>query len=163
MTLDARPVTRDTLAQLIGLSVRGDQRDLVSANVKTVAEAAYEPGAMVWGLWDGTAPVGLLAMVDPAGVRLNGPFVQPGAAYLWRLMIAADQQGRGYGAQALRLAIATATLWDAPCLVVGVNDVPHGNRGFYERHGFRSTGVVEDEDLLLILDLAPQGGGVVTE
>lgn len=153
MTLDARPVTRDSLHQLIGLSVRDDQRDLVTANVKTLAEAPYEPGAVVWGLWDGEVPVGLMAMVDPAGVRLHGPFVQAGAAYLWRLMIAADCQSKGYGDQALRLAISTARCWGAGHLITGVNDVPHGNRGFYERHGFINSGVVEEGDLLLVLTL----------
>ncbi|NJS38292.1 MAG: GNAT family N-acetyltransferase [Rhodobacteraceae bacterium] len=154
MTLDARPITRDTVPALIGLSVRADQRDLVSANVKTLAEAAYEPGAVVWGLWDRDLPVGLMAMVNPDGVRQHGPHVQTGAAYLWRLMIAADCQGRGYGAAALRLAFVAARGWGAKHLVTGVNDVPHGNLGFYLRHGFLSTGVVEEGDLLLVRDLA---------
>ena len=155
MTLEARPVTRDTLWPLIGLTLRDDQRDLVATNMQTFAEAAYEPGSVVWGLWDGDEPVGLMAMVDPDGVARNGPFLLPGAAYLWRLMVAADRQGRGYGGQALRLAIATARGWGAGHLVVGVNDVAHGNRGFYESFGFVSSGVVEDGDLLLSLDLAP--------
>jgi diamine N-acetyltransferase len=152
--LAARPVTRETLWPLIDLSVRDDQRDLVSSNMKTLAEAPYEPGAIVWGLWDGEDPVGLMAMVDPSGVRLHGPCLVPDAAYLWRLMIAADRQGRGYGSQALQIAVATTRAWGAVHLVTGVNDTPHGNRGFYERHGFRSSGVVEEDDLLLILDLA---------
>jgi diamine N-acetyltransferase len=154
VTLEARAVTRDTVGALIGLSVRPDQVDLVATNMQTLAEAAYEPGSVVWGLWDGDEPVGLMAMVDPAGVALNGPFLLPGAAYLWRLMVAADRQGRGYGGQALRLAIATARGWGAGHLVVGVNDVPHGYRGFYESFGFVSSGVIEDGDLLLVLDLS---------
>jgi diamine N-acetyltransferase len=153
VTLEARPVTRETLWPLINLAVRDDQRDLVSSNMKTFAEAPHEPGAVVWGLWDGKVPVGLMAMVDPAGVRLHGPFLAQGAAYLWRLMVAADRQGRGYGGQALRLAIATARVWGAGHLVTGVNDAPHGNRGFYERHGFQSSDQVEEGDLLLVLDL----------
>jgi diamine N-acetyltransferase len=154
MTFHARPVTRETLWPLINLTVREDQRDLVSSNMKTFAEVPYEPGAVVRGLWDGDVPVGLMAMVNPDGVRLHGPFLKPGAAYLWRLMIAADRQGGGYGGQALQIAIAMARDWGAGHLVTGVNDAPHGNRGFYERYGFRSSGVVEDGDLLLILDLA---------
>jgi diamine N-acetyltransferase len=153
MSFEARPVTRDTLWALIGLSVRDDQRDLVSSNMKTFAEAPYEPGAVVWGLWDGMVPVGLMAMVNPDGVRQHGPFLQPGAAYLWRLMIAADRQGKGYGGQALRHAIAAAKGWGAGHLVTGVNDAPHGNRRFYERYGFVSSGKVEEDDLLLVLDL----------
>jgi diamine N-acetyltransferase len=154
MTLAARPVTRETLWPLINLSVRDDQRDLVSSNMKTLAEAPYEPGAVVWGLWDGDDAVGLMAMIDPSGVRLHGPFVMPGAAYLWRLMIAANRQGKGFGKEALLIAVAAARGWGAAHLVTGVNDVPHRNRGFYERHGFRTTGVIEEDDLLLVLDLA---------
>ncbi|MEZ5797203.1 MAG: GNAT family N-acetyltransferase [Paracoccaceae bacterium] len=157
MTFAARPVTRATLWPLINLSVRDDQRDLVAPNMKTFAEAPYEPGAAVWGLWHGDTPVGLMAMVDPSGVALHGPHLHPGAAYLWRLMIAAESQGRGYGAQALGHAIATARGWGAGHLVTGVNPAPHGNLGFYERHGFRNSGVVEDEDLLLALDLSGKG------
>ena len=153
MILDRRCVTRDTLSPLIKLDVRPDQRDLVSSNLKTLAEAPYAPGSRVWGLWAGPTPVGLMAMVDPAGVRAQGPVVAPGAAYLWRLMIAADQQGKGYGMQAVAFAIQTARDWHAPRLVVGVSDAAHGNRGFYECLGFRDSGTIEDDDRLFVLDL----------
>jgi diamine N-acetyltransferase len=155
VTLEARPVTRETLWPLINLAVRDDQRDLVSSNMKTFAEAPYEPGAVVRGLWDGEVPVGLMAMIDPHGVGLHGPHLVPGAAYLWRLMVAADQQRKGYGGQALHFAIATARGWGASHLVTGVNDAPHGNRGFYESFGFVSSGVFAEDDLLLVLDLSP--------
>ena len=152
--LERRTVTRNTLWPLINLAVRPDQSDLVSPNIRTFAEVPFEPGACVWGLWDGTTPVGLMAMVDPDGVKANGPFLDPEAAYLWRLMIAAGHQGQGFGAQAIDLALQTARDWRAPRLVVGVRDAPHGNRGFYERHGFRDSGVIEDGDRLFVLDLA---------
>jgi len=152
--LERRPVTRETLWPLIELEVRPDQRDLVSANLKTFAEAPYEPGAYIWGLWDGDAPVGLMAMIDPDGVRANGPLVAPGAAYLWRLMIASQHQGKRYGAQAIDFAIQSARDWGAPSLVVGVSTASHSNRGFYERLGFLDSGVIEDDDRLFVLDLS---------
>lgn len=152
--LTRRTVNRDTLWPLINLSVGPDQKDLVSANIKTFAEAAYEPGAFVWGLWRGPTPVGLMAMVNPEGVAAHGPFLEPKAAYLWRLMIAHEYQGQGYGTEALALATQTARDWGAPCLVVGVRDVAHSNRGFYERFGFRDSGVVEEGDRLFVLDLS---------
>jgi diamine N-acetyltransferase len=152
--LERRDVVRDHVAALIRLAVRDDQCGLVAPNVRTLAEAAYEPGARVWGLWCDDAPVGLMAMVDPAGVRANGPFLDPEAAYLWRLMIAADRQGRGFGSQALAMAAASARDWGARRLVVGVSETPQGNLGFYTRHGFRDSGTVEDGDRLFLLDLA---------
>ena len=56
MTL-RRAVLREHVAPLIGLAVREDQRGLVAQNAVTLAQAAYEPGAQVWGLWDDAAPV----------------------------------------------------------------------------------------------------------
>jgi diamine N-acetyltransferase len=158
MTLERRAVTRDTLWPLINLAVRDDQRDLVAPNIRTFAEVPHEPGGHVWGLWEGDTPVGLMAMVDPHGVGLHGPGTDPEAAYLWRLMIDARHQGRGHGGQAIAMAIASARAWGAPRLVVGVRDAPHGNRGFYERCGFRDAGVVEEGDRLFLLDLTVRAG-----
>jgi diamine N-acetyltransferase len=151
--LARRPVTRDTLWPLIRLEVRADQRGLVAPNMQTFAEAAFEPGAQVWGLWQEDTPVGLMAMVDPAGVRLHGPFVAPGAAYLWRLMIAEQRQGQGLGGQALAMAVATARDWGAPALVTGISERPDAALGFYARHGFRDSGTVEEGDRLLVRSL----------
>lgn len=152
--LDRRKVDRDTLWPLIRLSVAPGQRGLVTENLTTFAEAAYEPGACVWGLWHGDTPVGLLAMVTPEGVRAHGPFLDPDAAYLWRLMIDQAHQGAGYGRQALGLAVQSTREWGATRLVAGVADVSHSNRGFYEGHGFRDSGMVEGGDRLFVLDLS---------
>jgi diamine N-acetyltransferase len=148
--LDLRPVARDHVAALSALDVAPHQRDLVTANAKTLQEVPSEPGGHVWGLWVGPTPVGLMAMVEPDDTRPNGPHHDPRAAYLWRLMIAAAHQRRGYGAMALHRAIAIARGWHAPRLLLGVADVAHSNRGFYERHGFRDTGVVEEGDRLMV-------------
>ena len=68
--LERRAVTRDTVRTLVGLKVRADQQDLVSANSVTLAQTPYEPGSVVWGLWDGETPVGLMW----TGVSYGYPF-----------------------------------------------------------------------------------------
>jgi len=161
--LTRRAVDPGHVTALGALQVRPDQRDLVSANVLTLAEVPVEPGGHVWGLWSGGVPIGLMAMIEPAQVRHGGPYHDPWAAYLWRLMIAADHQGRGYGASAIGMAIATAHDWRAPRLLLGVSDAPHSYRGFYERFGFRDTGLVEQQDRLMVLDLADTPQHLVTE
>jgi diamine N-acetyltransferase len=152
--LEKRPVLRDQLWDLIGLAVRPDQTDLVSSNMKTFAEAPYEPGARVWGLWDGTRPVGLMAMVHPAEYPFFGADDDREAAYLWRLMIEADQQGRGYGRMAIAMAVSVAHDWNCPRLTAGVSDVAHSNMGFYERLGFRWTGRYEEGEKVVSLTVA---------
>jgi diamine N-acetyltransferase len=153
--LEKREVTRDTLWPLIRLEVRADQRDLVSPNIKTFAEAPYETGARVWGLWDGDAPVGLMAMVHPGEYQFFQPEDDREAAYLWRLMIAAPFQGRGYGRQAIAMAVEVAQAWGCPRITAGVSDVPHSNMGFYERQGFRWTGRYEEGEKVIVRDVSP--------
>ena len=156
--LTRRPVLRAHMLPLIRLVVRADQADLVSSNAKTLAEAAYEPGSYVWGLWDQETLVGLMAMINPAEGHIQGDPLrqQPddaNAAYLWRLMIGADFQGRGYGAAALTMACAQSRDWGFSRLTAHVSYAPHSNLPFYERHGFVSTGVIEDDELIIAADV----------
>jgi diamine N-acetyltransferase len=156
--LTRRPVLRDHVLPLIRLTVRPDQSNLVSNNAKTLAQAAYEPGAAVWGLWDGDTLVGMMAMIDPAPDHdANDPLRQqpddPAAAYLWRLMIGADFQGKGYGAAALAEAFVQTREWGYARLTAHVADAPHSNLGFYERYGFRKTGVVEDDEVVIVAEI----------
>jgi diamine N-acetyltransferase len=143
---------------LIGWVVRPDQRDLVSNNAKTLAEAAYETGSYVWGLWLDNTPVGLMSMIHPAecpftDYTLADPRDGRPAAYLWRLMIAADRQGNGYGAAALQMARETAGSWGYDRLFAHVSHAPHSNLPFYQHHGFENTGVIEDGELVIIARL----------
>lgn len=155
MTLHRRPVIRAHVLPLIALTVRADQADLVSGNAKTLAEAAYETGSHIWGLWEGDAPVGLMAMIHPAECPFDDyPLVDPRngtpAAYLWRLMIAANHQGKGYGAAALQMAVDTARSWGYTRLFAHVSHAPHSNLPFYQRYGFESTGVIEEGELVIV-------------
>lgn len=152
--LQRKPIIRAHVLPLIGLTVRSDQLDLVSNNAKTLAEAAYETGSSVWGLWDSETLVGLMAMINPSEYPFQDyPFVDPRdgtpAAYLWRLMVGAGFQGRGYGAAALEMAFETARDWGFTRLIAHVSDAPHSNLPFYRRYGFEPTGLIEDGELVI--------------
>ena len=154
-----RPVLREHVLPLIRLTVRPDQIDLVSSNAKTLAEAAYETGSHVWGLWDRENLVGLMAMVHPDECPWDEdyPLQKQGdrrtAAYLWRLMIGADFQGKGYGAAALAEAFTQARSWGYAKITAHVSYAPHSNLPFYERYGFQSTGVIDNEELIIVADI----------
>ena len=151
--LEKRVVIRDHLWPLINLCVRPDQRDLVSSNMKTFAEAPFETGSCVWGLWVGTVPVGLMAMVHPRECPFHKEGDDCNAAYLWRLMIAADHQGQGHGRVAIGMALAVARNWGCLRLTASVSDVAHSNMGFYERLGFRWTGRFDDGERVITRDV----------
>ncbi|NJM82742.1 MAG: GNAT family N-acetyltransferase [Tabrizicola sp.] len=153
MMLERREVTRDTLHDLIRLSVRDDQPGLVTPNVVTLAEAPYETGSRVWGLWAGTRAVGLMAMVHPDLYRWHEPGDDTEAAYLWRLMIDRAEQGKGYGRAALEQAVEVAREWDLPRVTAGVTDAPHSKLGFYEHFGFRRTGRIVGGEVEISLTL----------
>lgn len=152
--LERKPVLREHVLPLIRLAVRPDQADLVSNNAKTLAEAAYETGSSVWGLWDDATLVGLMAMINPAEHPFQDyPFVDPRdgtpAAYLWRLMVGADFQCRGYGSAALEMAFLTTRDWGFTCLIAHVSDAPHSNLPFYQRYGFERTELIEEGELVI--------------
>jgi diamine N-acetyltransferase len=151
--LEKRLVTRDHLWPLINLTVRPDQHDLVSSNMKTFAEAPFEPGSRVWGLWVGETPVGLMAMVHPREYPYHEEGDDVEAAYVWRLMIAADHQGHGYGRTAIGMAVAVARYWGCPRITLGVSPASHSAQQFYEKMGFRSTGRIVEEDLIMTRDV----------
>ncbi len=86
-------------------------------------------------MYDGETPVGFLMLhVD----------TEAETYFLWRFMIAADQQGKGFGRRALDLAVEHVRgLPGATAL--GSSFVPgeHGPRDFYLRYGFVETGEVD--------------------
>ncbi len=152
--LEQREVTRETLLPLIKLKVAPDQEKLVASNAVTIAQAAYEPQSVVFGLWDGDEAVGLLAMINlprhPDGLK---PGDVPDAAYLWRLLISAEHQGKGYGRAAIEMAKQIARDWGYSKLAASVVDAPNSNMGFYEALGFRQTGDVVEDELVIVMDL----------
>lgn len=154
--LARRLVARDEVVALIRLAVREDQRGLVAGNAATLAQVAYEPAAAVWGLWEGEAPsgvpVGLIAMIDPREALLD-PGDDPKAAFLWRLMIDASHQGRGFGAAALAEVEAQARDWGLARIATSAVDREDGALPFYLRHGYHRTGRVLDGEIEPIRDL----------
>jgi diamine N-acetyltransferase len=151
--LERRPVTRETVRPLAALAVRPDQPRLVTPNALTLAEAPFETGSHVWGLWAGDVPVGLMAMVHPDLYPWHQPGDDREAAYLWRLMIDGASQGKGYGRAALDFTMQTARDWGKPRVTASVSAEPHSNLGFYQHYGFRTTGRIVEGEVEIVMDV----------
>lgn len=153
--LEAREITGETVRALSAISVRKDQRALVADNAITIAQGHYDPLSWVRGLWIGDEPVGLIAMID---LRSDHPSRDPGdpenVAYLWRLMIAGEHQGKGYGKQAMEIAYDQARLWGRDTFCVSVVEEPQGGaqgaQAFYQRFGLQPTEKISDGERLFI-------------
>lgn len=150
---ERRAITRDNVNAFFKLKVAPEQEHLVAPNEITLAQAPYEPAGEVWGIFEGEEPVGLFAIIDMA----RYPHPEPGddrqSAYLWRLMIGAEHQGKGYGRFAIEECKSIARGWGLSRLTSSVVQAENSGMAFYEKLGFRQTGAVMDRELVITMTI----------
>lgn len=148
---EARKMNRDTVGAIMRLRVRPDQQDNVASNSVSIAQAAYEPGATVLGLWDDDVAVGLLSFIDVSRSRPAQELGDdPASIYVWRLMIDVDHQAKGLGRKAMELVENHArTLGRESVYVTAVPDSASTPVPFYEKLGFAKTGRIIDDEVEL--------------
>jgi diamine N-acetyltransferase len=92
-----REVTADNIDDLLRLRVAETQRGFVADNAKSLAQAYVYPIAWPRAIYAGETPVGFVMLeVDPADPEV----------FLWRLIVDAGEQGKGYGWAAMQLILA---------------------------------------------------------
>lgn len=140
-----REVTAETVRAICDLRVRPEQRSYVADNAVSIAQAYFEPHAWFRAVYAGEEPVGF--------VMLHAD-TEKGEFFLWRFMIAADDQGKGYGRRALDLVVEHVRgLPGASALLSSYVPGEDGPRDFYLRYGFAETGEVEDGEHVITLPL----------
>lgn len=140
-TVSLRPVTKDNLYAVLKLEVAEAQKGFVAPNVFSMAEAALEPKAWPRAIYADETLVGFLMMHLPT-------------CYLWRFMIGAEHQGKGYGYQALNLLIEHVRLRpQAQELTLSYVPGEGCPQPFYQKLGFVDTGEVHDGENVMKLTL----------
>ncbi|MEM8949064.1 MAG: GNAT family N-acetyltransferase [Pseudomonadota bacterium] len=144
-------ITYENINGFMRLKVREDQEGMVADNAVTIAQSHYEPFSWLRGLMAGDEPVGLIAMIDldPDHPKVS-EHSPKNAAYLWRLMIAAEHQGKGFGKQAMSIAFDQARAWGRDQMAIHVVDDEGSAMPFYRRFGFEPTGQVDGDEMLLL-------------
>lgn len=141
-----REVTKETLRDITGLRVSPGQERLVATNAESIAEA-YFSRDVAWfrGVYADDTPVGFLMLEDDAAREHY---------YLWRFMVDARYQGRGFGRRALELLFEYVRTRPG-ARVLYTSCVPgEGSPGpFYERMGFVYTGDVDGGELVMRREL----------
>ena len=145
-----RPVTDANVDQLIQLEVTPEQQDLVAPVAKSLAQASVRIPGRPLGIYDGDEPVGLLLLWD---VRRD-PDEPADQLSVWRLMIDAKHQKKGYGARTMRWVIDEARRLGVASVGLSHQMLPGNAGAFYEKLGFRYTGRVEHEEHLMVLPLS---------
>ncbi|MFI7138505.1 GNAT family N-acetyltransferase [Streptomyces massasporeus] len=144
-------ITPANLDAALGIRVRPGQEHAVAPVVKSLAEAYVRPG-VAWPrlIVDGDRPVGfLMAFLDidwfeDGGVRRSG---------LWRLSIAAEEQGKGYGRFAVGAVAAELRRRGGKELYVTWHPGPDGPERFYLGLGFRPNGETSGGETVGVLEL----------
>ena len=149
-----REITDANRAEVLRLAVTPEQSDFVDGVEASLREAANTPDAHPWfrAIYADQTPVGFVMITDgipPGHPQFEWPY------YLWRLLIDAAHQRRGYGTAALDLVVDYVR--GRPGAVELVTSAVPGEgspMSFYERSGFHPTGAMLDREHVYVLPLA---------
>lgn len=139
-------VTADNWRAVAGLRLAAGQKDLVASNLYSIAESKFDPTARPRAIYAGKRVVGFL-MYDVSRTRGKS-----GKAFIYRFMIDAAHQGKGYGRAALQAALDEIRA--IPRIKkVAISYMPDNPVAgpFYKSFGFAEVG--EDEDGEMIAEL----------
>jgi diamine N-acetyltransferase len=152
MTPRLEEVTPSTFETAVGIRVRPGQEHAVSPVVQSLAEAYVHPAGVAWPrlIVEEDRAVGfLMAFLDidwygDGSVRRSG---------LWRLNIAAEEQGKGYGRFAVDAVATEIRRRGGTRLYVTWHPGPDGPEEFYLRLGFRKNGETSGGQTVGVLEL----------
>lgn len=140
-----RKITEETLRSILNLRVSREQEKFVASNAVSIAEAYFAEYAWFRAIYADETPVGFLMISD---------IPEKGEYYLWRFMIDARYQGKGYGRQAMELLIQhVRTRPNAEVLCTSHRKGKGSPEGFYLKMGFKHTGEEEDGEFYMKLEL----------
>jgi diamine N-acetyltransferase len=145
-----REITWDSLDDVLALRVKPEQKRFVATNAKSLAQAHFQPErAWFRAIHAGDWPVGFIMTYEDN---------EKPEFFLWRLMVAGEHQGKGYGRRALELLVVRLrAIPQARELVTCHVPGESGPGGFYKKVGFRYTGEKMDDELLMKLELRTPG------
>jgi diamine N-acetyltransferase len=135
-----REITRENITVVLGLSVAPEQRSVYPrSNGYSIAEGHYPADDdPVWMRV-------ICANETPVGFLMTSEAPDRGEYFLWRLMVDAEHQGKGYGSRAVRLLIERIKAsGNARKLLTSHLKGDGDAGGFYQKLGFVYTGEVID-------------------
>ena len=144
-TVSLRKITKETVNSILNLSVTKEQERFVASNAVSIAQAHFSADAWFRAIYADETPVGFLMLSD-----------QPdkGEYFLWRFMVDAQYQGKGYGRRALELLVEhVKTRPNAKELFLSHVPGPGSPEAFYRQSGFEHTGEQAGEELVMKLTL----------
>ena len=153
------------LWDVIGLKVKKEQKEFVAPNDMSILEAYTAIGtactAFPFAIFSDEKPVGFL-MIGYNEAALYAlcdeepPEALKNTYSIWRLMIDKRYQNRGFGREAMRLALDFIRTW--PCGKAELCELSYEPeneiaRNLYRAFGFRETGDMDGDEIIAVLKL----------
>ena len=133
-------VTEHNVRVVCRLMVGPDQARFVAPNAISIAQAHFSPEAWFRAVAADGVPVGFVMLYEEP---------EKAVYTLWRFMIDARHQGKGYGRVAIGLVLEhLRTLPGAAELKTSWVAAPGGPAPFYAGLGFRETGELDEEEVV---------------
>ncbi len=159
--LKLKKITGRNIWDILKLSVYEAQQDFVARNDLSIIEAytaiTGNGYAFPFGIYEDDMPVGFLMIgFDTDDYWDNAPSIAKGNYNLWRLMIDKNHQKKGYGREAVKLAlnfIKTFPCGEAEYCWLSYEPENEVASRLYRSFGFVETGEMDGEELIAILKL----------
>ena len=154
-------VTGKNVWSILKLSVSQEQESFVAPNDVSIIEAytaiTGNGYAFPFGIYEGETPVGFLMIgFDADDCWEDAPSIARGNYNLWRLMIDKNYQNKGYGKEAVRLAlefIKTFPCGKADFCWLSYEPENEIASRLYHSFGFVETGEMDGDDIIAVLKL----------
>ena len=146
---------------ILKLTVEENQKNFVANNDSSIIEAytaiTANGYAFPFGIYENETPVGFLMIgFDIDDYWDDAPSIAKGNYNLWRLMIDKAYQRRGFGKEAVQLAldfIKSFPCGKAEYCWLSYEPENEAARQLYRSFGFSETGEVDGEELIAVLRL----------
>ena len=154
-------ITGKNVWSILKLHVSEDQESFVAPNDISIIEAytaiTGNGYAFPFGIYEGETPVGFLMIgFDADDCWEDAPSIARGNYNLWRLMIDKNYQNKGYGKEAVRLAlefIKTFPCGKADFCWLSYEPENEIASRLYHSFGFAETGEMDADEIIAVLKL----------
>lgn len=139
-----RKITAKTVRTICNLSVSEDQNGFVAPNAVSIAQAHFDKAAWFRAIYADETPIGFVMLAEKP---------KRGQHYIWRFMIDAKHQGKGYGQEALELIIKHVKKdLKAKAITLSVVRAKGSTEEFYKSFGFEFTGKMDGIEHIMKLN-----------
>lgn len=151
MEIELRTIDDGNRAAVAALTVSDSQKQFIATNKRSLETAAQEENREI------ARPFAICADGELVGFamfafELDSP--DPDDRYwLWRFMIDQNFQGRGYGSAALEKIIGYFRNQGADHILLSTEENNTRALSLYHKYGFRKTGAMNDDEIVLLLKL----------